>query len=155
MPPMKTYFLPALKDTKGAVLVEFALIMPIFLMIIAIVLELGLALHQENTLEKSIMAATGIASRSGYPINSATSLRVNNMAKTGNVNGGAYLMPGWEDSGSSLNITTSTYNLDGTIVPYVRVDATVPYQPLLPGLLDFLGFNNFNLTAAHEEVFIN
>lgn len=152
---MRKLFSSAFQETKGAVLVEFALIMPIFLMIIAIVLELGLALHQENTLEKSIMAATGIASRSGYPINSATSIRVNNMAKTGNVNGGSYLMPGWGDAGSSLSITTSTYNLNGTTVPYVRVDATVPYQPLLPGLLDFLGFNNFNLSAAHEEVFIN
>lgn len=141
------------EDERGAILVEFALVLPLFLMLLAIVLEIGLALHQQNILEKSVSTAASIAAHSNYPLDSDSRTRAANMAKTGNVSGGTPLLAGWNESEASLQITTQTYDMDGTTVPYVTVDATVPYIPLLKGLLDFLGFNDFELHAAHEEVF--
>lgn len=142
------------REENGAILVEFALVTPLILMIMATVLELGMALHQSNLLEKQVMAGASLAAHATYPLNAATTTRVTNLVRTGTVDGGSDLLEGWSEAGASLQITTQTYNLDGETVPYVQVSASVPYVAMMPGLLDFLGFNDFSMSTAHEEVFI-
>lgn len=151
---MKNLFLRIRNNERGAILVEFALVTPLLLMIMAIILELGTALHQTNLLEKHVAAGAALAARADYPLDATATASVTNLVRTGSVSGGANLMEGWSDGAASLSITTQTYNLDGETVPYVRVSASVPYVPMMQGLLDFLGFNDFIMSAEHEEVFI-
>lgn len=141
-------------NEHGNMMIEFALIVPILLMITAIVVELGFALHQENLLEKHVSAGAALAARANYPLSTSDRTTVTNMVRTGTVNGGNDLLPGWS-TGGTLQISTQTYNLNGETVPYVNVSAQVPYMPLLPKLLGFLGFNNITLSTSHEEVFVS
>lgn len=141
-------------NEQGATLVEFALVTPLLLGVMAIIFELGVALHQSNLLEKQVMAGAMLAARADYPLDNYAQTRVANLVRTGSVQGGTDLLEGWGEDSASLQITTQTYNLDGEAVPYVQVDATVPYMPMMDDLLNFLGFNNFVMNAEHEEVFI-
>lgn len=142
-------------NEQGATLVEFALVTPLLLGVMAIIFELGLAMHQSNLLEKQVMAGAMLAARGDYPLDNSVQTRVANLVRTGSVQeGGTDLLEGWGQEGASLQITTQTYNLDGETVPYVQVDATVPYMPMMDDLLNFLGFNNFTMNAEHEEVFV-
>lgn len=151
---MKKLFRRVGNNETGAILVEFALVTPLLLMIMATILELGVALHQANLLEKQVAAGAALAARSDYPLDAAATASVTNLVRTGSVDGGAVLMEGWSDGSANLTITTQTYSLAGETVPYVRVSANVPYVPIMQGLLDFLGFNDFRLSAEHEEVFV-
>lgn len=151
---MRRLFRRVRQNEKGAILVEFALVTPLLLMTMAIVLELGAALHQTNLLEKQVAAGAALAARSDYPLTAAATTSVTNLVRTGSVSGGADLLDGWADGAASLAITTQTYSLSGETVPYVRVSASVPYEPMMVGLLDFLGFDDFMMSAEHEEVFI-
>lgn len=141
-------------NEQGATLVEFALVTPLLLGVMAVIFELGAALHQSNLLEKQVMAGAMLAARGDYPLDNSDQARVTNFVRTGSVQGGSDLLEGWGQAGASLQIITQTYNLDGETVPYVQVSATVPYMPMMDDLLNFLGFNNFILNADHEEVFI-
>lgn len=142
------------REKQGAMLVEFALITPIILIVMAITLELGMALHQANVLEKHVMAGTSLAAHSDYPLDNTAVTRVTNLVRTGSINGGNDLLPGWNQADASLQVTTQTYNLNGETVPYVRIEAEVPYVPMIKGIVDSWGTEDFVISAAHEEIFI-
>ena len=63
-------------------------------------------------------------------------------------------MPGWSDSGSSLAIDPLTFDVDGTTLQMVRLTATVPYLPLVPGFGLVFGLNNYTMRFKHEQAYI-
>ncbi len=156
------------RDRDGNSTVEFALFMPLFLILMTGGLELGNAVRQATELEKSLRAGALYASRMMVPgaaqlLADADQTTVQNLVKTGGQTGtDPYLIPGWADGGASLTIDTSlvhTFSAANATpldvdIPVVRLSAAVPYQPLLPGLFNFVGLNTITFQLSHEQAYV-
>ena len=72
---------------------------------------------------------------------------------TGNVEGTLpYLAAGWAEAGAGATIETDLFNSAGVVnLPVIRIEATVPYDPLLPGLMETLGLGDLTIVTAHEQ----
>jgi hypothetical protein len=142
------------RNCAGASAVEFALMLPVFLLVTAGMIDLGRALYQTNTVEKGLRAGAMYAARNVYPLTSAQKTEAENIVKKGNRAGtGKYLVEGWSDP-ASLNIFTTTEIVDGSPVPVYHFDATVPFDPLLPGLLSALRLDQIRIRLSHEQAYI-
>jgi len=143
-------------DDKGDVVVEFAAALPLLLMLCFGMMEIGRAFMQANTVEKGMRTAAIYAARAEDPAAQSTLNAVENLVKTGTLDGsGPVLVSGWSLSGASLNVTQSTYNLDGQAVPVIRLNASVPFDPVMPGVLSFFGMDDFAINLSHEQAFLN
>ncbi|MBM3491232.1 MAG: hypothetical protein FJX68_12450 [Alphaproteobacteria bacterium] len=138
---------------EGASAVEFALLAPLLALVLAGTFELGTYLYQLSALQKSLRAGAMYGARMTFPLSDAATLELSNLVKTGQTAaGGTYLLNGWTDGGASLTPKFRTYTTDGQTVDILRLEASVPYAPLLPGLLDGMGITKMTLTATHEQV---
>jgi Flp pilus assembly protein TadG len=142
------------RHSEGASAVEFALMLPVFLLITAGMIDLGRALYQTNAVERGLRAGAMYAARNVYPLTAAQKTEAENIVKKGNRAGtGQYLVEGWSDP-TSLNISTTTEVVDGTPVPVYHFDAAVPFDPLLPGLLTALSLDDITINLSHEQAYI-
>ncbi len=142
-----------LGDRRGSAVIEFALFMPIFLLVLIGVIEFGRVLAQTNAIEKGLRAGAMLAARSDYPLTTAQETRIQNIVKTGNVDGTLpYVTEGWEEAGAYMTIETDLFNSTGVVnLPVIRLEASVPYRPLLPGLMNTFGLDDLMITTAHEQ----
>jgi Flp pilus assembly protein TadG len=141
-------------SAAGASAVEFALMLPVFLLVTAGMIDLGRALYQTNTIEKGLRAGAMYAARNEYPLTTAQQTEAQNIVKKGNRAGtGSYLVAGWSEP-TSLNIFTTTEVVDGTPVPIYHFNAAVPFDPLLPGLLSALDLDQITIKLSHEQAYI-
>jgi Flp pilus assembly protein TadG len=153
----------AWRSQKGNATVEFALFLPFFTVLMVGGLELGNAARQASMIEKSLRAGALYAARSDLPLTAAIKTNVENVVKTGTENGtGSYMVPGWAKATATLTIdTTKKYvftpaaatPLD-TDVEVVVLTAAVPYQPLLPGLMGFVGLGDIVFQLTHEQAYV-
>jgi Flp pilus assembly protein TadG len=151
---MFALFVRVWRNTAGAGAVEFALMLPVFLVVTAGMIDLGRALYQSNTIEKGLRAGAMYAARNTFPLTSAQETEAENIVKKGNRAGsGDYLVYGWSDP-SSLNIFTTTEVVDGTALPVYHFVADVPYDPLLPGVVSALQIDQIRLKLSHEQAHI-
>ena len=147
------------RDRRGAAAIEFGLLVPLFMLFLLGTIEFGRVLSQSNAVEKGVRAGVALAVRSDNPIvaTSAQETAIKNLVKYGNTTAsGSYLVDGWSDAGASVAIdVVRTYSGGGvTGLDVVRIIATVPYSPLVPGLFTFAGLNSFNLVVDHEQAYI-
>ncbi len=145
------------RDRRGAAAIEFGLLVPLFMLFLLGAIEFGRALAQSNAVEKGVRAGVGLAVRSDNPITSAQTASVQNLVKYGNTAGsGSYLVDGWSAAGATVAIdVVRTYTGGGvTGLDVIRVIATVPYTPLVPGLFSFAGLSSFNIVVDHEQAYI-
>ncbi len=142
-----------LRERSGAAVIEFALFVPLFLLVLIGVIEYGRVLAQTNAVEKGLRAGAMLAARSDFPLTGAQEQRIKNLVMTGNMAGEPpYLVPGWEEAGASLVVESDTFNSGGVVnLPVFRLAATVPYQPLLPGLMASIGLDDLMIITAHEQ----
>ena len=142
-----------LRERSGVAAIEFALFVPLFLLVLIGVIEYGRVLAQANAVEKGLRAGAMLAARSDFPLSGAQEQRIKNMVMTGNVAGTPpYLVAGWGEVGASLVVDSDTFNSAGVVnLPVFRLAATVPYQPLLPGLMSMFGLDDLVITTAHEQ----
>ncbi len=151
---MFAYFARLRRDAEGMSAVEFALMLPVFLLILVGMTDLGRALYQTNTIEKGLRAGAMYAARGDFPLTSTQLTEAENIVKKGNRAGsGVYLVNGWSDP-SSLNIFTTTEVVDGTALPVYHFVADVPYDPLLPGVVSALQIDQIRLKLTHEQAHI-
>ena len=138
---------------RGSAVIEFALFIPMFLVVVVGVVEYGRVLAQTNAIEKGMRAGAMIAARSDYPLTGAQTERILNIVRTGNIEGTLpYLVPGWAEAGAGVTIVTDLFNSTGVVnLPVFRIEATVPYDPLLPGLMDSIGLGELLINTAHEQ----
>jgi hypothetical protein len=140
------------RDQRGISAVEFALFLPVLLLMFAGFLNVAMLLSQANAVEKGLRSGALYAARADYPLTAAAQTAVENLVKTGSANGTAgYLAPGWQDAGASLNIQFSDYDLDGEAVPVVRLSATVPFEPILESIFIHVGFGDAVIELSHEQ----
>ncbi len=145
------------RDARGNAVVELALVLPLLLLLLAGMTEIGRAYYQANAVEKGLRAGALFAGRNSFPLTAQVRTMVANLVKTGTLDGsGAYLVSGWADVDADLNIDdTLTFPIDATTpIPVVRVTATVPFDPLMPGMLAFVGLNELNIELSHEQAFV-
>ncbi|NPC55468.1 TadE/TadG family type IV pilus assembly protein [Caenimonas soli] len=109
------------KSHRGVALVEFALMLPMLLLLTVITTEFGRAIYQYNTLAKSVRDASRYLSMQtpGTQMTQARNLVVHgNLAGTGPVlvdglNGSNVPNPTWQTAGADPIITTVTVQVSG------------------------------------------
>lgn len=142
-------------DRRGSVVVEFALFAPFLLLLLAGTVEAGRAYFQANAVEKGVRAGALFASRTDAPASGAVQATVENLVKTGTMDGsGPYLVPGWALPGATLDITITGFAVGTDTIPVIRVEAAVPWDPVLPGLLTFVGLSSHTIKAHHEQAYV-
>ena len=145
------------RDRRGAAAIEFALLVPLFMLFLLGAIEFGRVLAQSNAVEKGVRAGVALAVRSDNPITGAQTTSVRNLVKYGNTAGTApFLVDGWSDAGATVVIdVVRTFTGGGvTGLDVIRVVATVPYTPLIPGLFTFANLSSFNIVVDHEQAYI-
>ncbi|WP_158498809.1 TadE/TadG family type IV pilus assembly protein [Magnetospira sp. QH-2] len=140
----------------GVSAVEFALVMPMMILMLTGFVELGRAFVQAQTLEKGVRAAALFVARTDYPPTSANLDTARNLARKGTVVAAAPdLMPGWDSPTASLDFTYGSYAVSTDVsLPVIRVVARVPYVPIMPLLMSKHGLNFGHLEASHEQVHV-
>ena len=149
------------RDRRGAAAIEFGLLVPLFILFLLGAIEFGRVLAQSNAVEKGVRAGVALAVRSDNPIIAASDQEtaIKNLVKYGNTGGsGAFLVNGWSEAGASVVIDVVRTYTDGasgvTGLDVIRIIATVPYTPLVPGLFTFAGLSSFNIVVDHEQAYI-
>ena len=153
--PMLNWLNKLSRHEGGNAVVEFALILPFMLLLFSGLTEIGRAYFQANAVEKGLRAAALYASRAPTPLSAADQVIAENILRTGTSDGaGPVLVSGWAKPGASVTITSTNYDLSGVNVPVVRVDASVPLDPLVPELLTLVGLNTFTIDLSHEQAYV-
>ena len=139
----------------GTALVEFAVMMPLLLLLAVGTIEVGRAYFQANAVEKGVRAGAVFAARGQLPLTAADRATAENIIKTGTIDGsGALLVSGWSKAAASLEITSADFVTGDTSVAVIRVTASVPFDPILPGLAGFVGLDDFTIGAVHEQAYV-
>jgi Flp pilus assembly protein TadG len=140
------------RDRRGVAATEFALILPFFLLLLVGIYEFGSYLAQASSLEKSLRSGAMYAARSALPLSQQKLTEIANIVRTGDRSGQQPArIPGWSDASATLSVTTRTYSADGQDVELIRLEASVPYLPLMSGFLSHLGFADLRMRVAHEQ----
>jgi Flp pilus assembly pilin Flp len=150
------------RDGRGATAVEFATVLPLLILILLALTELGRGFLQANAVEKGLRAGALFAARAEYPLSPTAEQTVTNLVKTGTLDGaGPYLVPGWAEPEASFSMPPpETFTLDaGTtkeqVFPIYRVSASVPFEPLFPSLMTFFGLGDaFTIQMTHEQAYV-
>ena len=125
---------------RGVATIEFAICVPVLLLLMLSTAEIGRLLFQYNTLAKAVRdgaryAVNNAASDGTRRVN-LSAQRINetiNLVRTGNIAGtGTRLLPG-----TPVAVTVTPNNLTG----FVTVSATYAYVPML-GSIPTFGFGN-------------
>lgn len=153
---MRSWLNSFLRGRGGTAAIEFALMVPIFSLLLIGVLEFGNMLMQSNAIEKGLHAGAMLAARSDLPISSADKQRIDNLVMTGNVDGDPpFLVAGWSDPSSGVQLTMGSFTSGAVVnLPVIQLAAVVVYQPLIPGLMSSLGFGNLTLEFSHEQAYL-
>jgi Flp pilus assembly protein TadG len=143
------------KRESGVAAVEMALIMPFAILLVVGIIEFGRVIEQTNAVEKGLASAAMFVARASYPLTAAETTSAENLAKYGNKAGtGGYLVSGWGEAGADLSMTPRSVTVGTNTVYVYTLTATVPFDPILPGLTAWLGFDNFNIEATLEQAYI-
>ncbi len=152
-------------DASGSAAVEFALVLPVLLLLSLGALELGRLFWSYHIATAAVRDAARYAARVNFScatgMDPATRQQVINLTRTGTFNGqGHPLISGWtSDSSVSVTVTcidntnAATGVLAGpyqglTEIPVIQVAATVPYTLNFAGLFGG-GVTSFNV--SHQE----
>ncbi len=155
--PMLSSLIRVTRDARGNAVVEFALVLPVLLLLLTGITEIGRAYYQANAVEKGLRAGALFAGRNSFPLTAQVRTMVTNLVKTGTLDGsGPFLVSGWAKVDADLNIDdTLTFPVDATTtIPVVRVTATVPFDPLLPGMMALVGLGDVNIQLSHEQAYV-
>ena len=117
--------------------------------------EFGYYLNQAIALDKSLRVGAMLAARSSLPLSAGVETTIDNLVKTGTTDGtGDFVVPGWSSGSASLTVTTTTINAGGTDFEVIRVEASVPYEPVFTTFLQGYGLATLTMNAAHEQAYV-
>jgi Flp pilus assembly protein TadG len=141
------------KADDGAALVESALILPVFLVLVGGVFEFGFFLYQEQLITTGVRDAARYLALTANPNSDITQAVAKNLAVSGTVNGGPPRVPGWSTSDVSVSInavdnSVGTY-AGGSTIQIVTVSTSFTDPSL--GFLGLLGLNKPTIGVSHQE----
>ena len=138
---------------RGAALVEAAIILPVFLVLVGGVYEFGFYLYQEQLITSGVRDAARYLTLAADPTSAADQTEAKNLAVTGTIAGGAPRVAGWTSSDisiavSSVDISDGTYG-GGSTIQIVTV-STRFVDPSL-GFLGLLHLRKPTISVSHQE----
>jgi TadE-like protein len=153
-----------LNRQAGSTAVEFALVLPVAIILLFGLFEFGRAFYTYTVASSSVRDAARFAARLPANCTSLTTggdeLRVQKLARTGQVDGTAGLVAGWTNDSSVVVTVSCVANPlsagsrpymgryeDLANVPVVQVRATVPFSPLGGS-----GLGVTQIRATHRQV---
>lgn len=156
-----------LKREDGIAATELALVTPIFLLLFLSMIELGHMIYYSVTVEKALRSAATYVGRN-EDLTAAVITATENIAKTGNPGGGAYLVKGWADPDASVSVTQSTFtatmsgqsqDINETVY---HVTVNVPYVPVVGVLVPALEYlmhtsfyhGKYMIVLTHDQALI-
>ena len=143
------------RDERGTSVIEFALALPVMLLMASGFIEIGRAFAQADAVEKSVRGAAEFAARNEFPLTAAAHVQIENLVRTGTLDGtGAVLVDGFSGSNATITVTTTTFDPGSGPVPVVHLSARVPYTPILSGLMSMVGIDTFSIEASHEQPYL-
>jgi Flp pilus assembly protein TadG len=143
------------RDRRGIAATEFALLLPFLLLLLVGIYEFGSYLAQASSLEKSLRSGAMFAARSALPLSSQQLTQIGNIVRTGDPSGQQPArISGWSDGSATLTVTTRAHSVGSESVELIRLEASVPYEPLMEGFLSSLGFSDLRMRAAHEQAHV-
>ncbi len=83
--PMFAWLSEFRRSPRGAAAVEFALLLPLLLIILVGMVEFGRAISQSNALERGLRAGASFAARSDIFFDAITVQKINNLVRTGGI----------------------------------------------------------------------
>jgi Flp pilus assembly protein TadG len=140
---------------SGVAAVEFALLFPVVIIAGFGILEIARMIVQTNAVTKGLRAGALYAAHANFPLSAASLQNVDNIVKTGTLNGtGEFLVDTWSDPGAVLNITMSSVTINGESIPVINMTASVPFANMVPGIQNMIGLSSLTITASHQQVYI-
>jgi Flp pilus assembly protein TadG len=150
-----------LQAKRGAALVEFTLVAPLLVMLMCGLAEFANAMRQYHIMEKGVRDAGRYLARaamSGCTVDSGAAAAAQNLALTGQMSGGDFLLPTWTDPATvAVAVADCMDNTDGAYrgrdqMPVIEVTATAPYEDL--GMLSVIGFDSIDIEVSHQQLWI-
>lgn len=150
-----------LGNRAGAALVEFTLAAPLLILLMCGLAEFANAMRQYHIMEKGVRDAARYVARvpmTGCAVNAAATTTARNLALTGTMAGGQFLLPTWNDPGTvTVQIASCLDNSSGAYrghaqMATVEVTANAPYVDL--GLLTVIGLDPITLEVSHQQLWI-
>ena len=146
---------------KGAAMVEFAILLPLMVVIVFGITELGRAIYQQNTLSKAVASGARYMSRSAQSVASDCSQGANwaasivnaaNLVAYGRQSGlGDPLLPELDAADVSFVLEQRSVTGGGNAC-VILVTATVPFQAIFgETVVPFLDLDPITLNATVEE----
>lgn len=143
------------RDRHGAAAIEMATAMPFLVLLFVGMVEVGRFVAEANAVERGLRAGVMFAARSADPLQDPHRGYIENMVKTGRADGLAELLAeSWAAEGAHVDVLMRQEILPTTTIQVVRLEATVPYRPILSGLAALLGIGNLEIRAAHEQAHV-
>lgn len=149
-------------NERGATMVEFAVILPLLLVMFFGIVELGRALLFKQRLEQAVEAGARYAARAfgALDVTVCTTLPAAVVDDTrqvviyGQLTGGVNpVIPGLDSGTVNVEPTINVVTGVGDVC-VIRVSATVQYQGIFGAKIPMLGFDQPILGAASEERYV-
>jgi hypothetical protein len=145
----------SLGDRRGVSAIEFALCLPIALVLLVGLAEMGRAWTQGLALHKSLEVGVRFAAQTSLPLSAAALASAENLVKRGTLDASAPLiLDAWKHGEARLTFTTRAFSTGGASGQVVRAEAAVPYAPIFPVSLPLLDFGQMRLSGAFEMVHV-
>jgi Flp pilus assembly pilin Flp len=156
---MLASFSKFLRSRKGNISIEFGLTLPFLALMLAGTVEYGRLIQQKTIVEKAVHAGALLAARSSLPLDAAQLTVITNVIQTGGTDGsGPFLVDGWGDGAATITIDDSSTvfnDVSGVVdLPVIIITVSVPFDPLMPGLMSNFGFNNLKVSVTHEQAYL-
>lgn len=148
-------------NLSGAAMVEFALLLPLMVVIVFGITELGRAIYQQNTLSKAVASGARYMSRATQTVNAdcsqgtgwgASTANAANLVAYGRQSGtGDSLLPELDAGDVSFSLEQRSVTGGGHAC-VILVSASVPFQAIFGDtLVPFLDLDPLTLNATVEE----
>jgi Flp pilus assembly protein TadG len=138
---------------SGAALVEGAIVLPVFVVLVGGVYEFGFFIYQEQLATSGVRDAARYLALTSDPTDVSYQADARNLAVTGSVGGGPPRVAGWSTSDVSIAVNAVDNSADtyggGAVVQLVTVSTSF-LDPTL-GFLGLLGLHAPTIVASHEE----
>jgi Flp pilus assembly protein TadG len=139
---------------RGSALVEAAIVLPIFLMVVGGVCEFSFYIYQQQLIESGVRDAARYLALTRDPNNTICQSNARNLAVYGSTGGGTtFRVSGWSTgqiavSISSLHNSSSNYS-GGSTIQIVTVSANFTDPSL--GFFGLLGITAPTISVSHQE----
>ncbi len=140
------------QNRRGNAAVELALLMPIMMVMLAGITEVGYAFYQASALERGLRAGATYASRAELPLSADAKTVVENLVKSASMDGALGVSASnWEAEGATFAITVADRDVGSVTVSVIRLEAQVPFSPLTDELWDLLSLPDQFIEVSHEQ----